>query len=120
MTLKQTLMLHIANPIYDSVFNDDFLDGDEDLRRIVTRLLSAASDTQVRHNMNIEEEISMALENRDTEIMLYKQQLSQKEEQLATAIRMLKESGMDYAAISSALGIQSESITGQSDSRKQQ
>ncbi len=100
----------------------------------MTRLLSAASDTQVRHNMNIEEEISMALENRDTEIMLYKQQLSQKEEQLsqkeeqlsqkeeqlATAIRMLKESGMDYAAISSALGIQSESITGQSDSRKQQ
>lgn len=114
--------------------DDDFLDGDEDLRRIVTRLLSAASDTQVRHNMNIEEEISMALENRDTEIMLYKQQLSQKdeqlsqkeeqlsqkEEQLATAIRMLKESGMDYDAISSALGIQSESITGQSDSREQQ
>ena len=60
-------MLHIANPIYDSVFK--YLMEDDDMRRIVTRLLSAASDTQVRHSMNIEEEISMALENRDTEIM---------------------------------------------------
>ena len=60
-------MLHIANPIYDSVFK--YRMEDDDMRRIVTRLLSAASDTQVRHSMNIEEEISMALENRDTEIM---------------------------------------------------
>ena len=51
---------------------DEEMMGDEEMRRIVTRLLSAASDTHVRHSMNIEEEVNIALENRDTKIMLYK------------------------------------------------
>ena len=51
---------------------DEEMMGDEEMRRIVTRLLSAAYDTHVRNSMNIEEEVNIALENRDTEIMLYK------------------------------------------------
>ena len=102
-------MLHIANPIYDSAFkylmgmldvfcqnrkdagnsqiltvSEDMMD-DEDTRRIVTRLLSAASDSQVRHNMNIEEEIFTALENRDTEIMLYKKEASDAKKEASDA-----------------------------------
>lgn len=76
-------MLHIVNPIYDSAFKYLMEDEriaktmqgmeDEDMRRIITRLLSAAYDTKVRHSMNIEEEINTALENRDTEIVKNKQ-----------------------------------------------
>ena len=66
---------------------DEALMEDEDMRHIVTRLLSAASDTQVRHNMNIEEEINTALENRDTEIMLYKKKASDAEKKASDAER---------------------------------
>lgn len=143
-------MLHIANPLYDSVFkylmederiaktlldvfcqdrkdkdnaqilsvDDEMMEEDEEVRRIVTRLLSAASDTQVRHSMNIEEEINTALENRDTEIMLYKneaneakkviaeqsEQLSKQTEQLVAAIRLLHGNGMSKELIASSLG----------------
>ena len=148
-------MLHIANPIYDSafkylermldVFCQDRKDGDnsqiltvseemmddEDTRRIITRLLSAASDNQVRHSMNIEEEIFTALENRDTEIMMYKkeasdakkeasdakkvinkqsQQLDKQSRQLQAAIRMLYSNGMDRGQIASALGISDKDV----------
>ena len=41
------------------------------MRRIVARLLSAASDKEVCDKMNIEEEFNTALENRDTKIMIY-------------------------------------------------
>ena len=96
------------------------------MRHIVTRLLSAASDTQVRHNKNIEEEINTALENRDTEIMLYKKkasdaekkasdaekiiaeqtmQLSKQSEQLLSAVKLLRDSGMSDDRIASSLGI---------------
>ena len=155
-------MLHIANPIYDSAFkylmgmldvfcqnrkdagnsqiltvSEDMMD-DEDTRRIVTRLLSAASDSQVRHNMNIEEEIFTALENRDTEIMLYKKEasdakkeasdaqkvinkqsvqldkqselLNKQSQQLQAAIRMLHSNGMDRGQIASALGISDKEV----------
>ena len=139
-------MLHIANPIYDSLFKYLMEDEriamapieNEDIRRIVTRLLSAASDTQVRHSMNIEEEINTALENRDTEIMLYKneaneakkviaekdeqlskkdeqlskqsEQLSKKDEQLVSAIRLLHGNGMSQDLIASSLGINIDEV----------
>ena len=66
---------------------DDSMMDDDDMRRIVTRLLSAASDTQVRHSMNIEEEINTALENRDTEIMHYKKKASDAEKKASVAER---------------------------------
>ena len=47
---------------------------DEEMRPIIIRLASAASDADVRRGMSIEEEILTALENRDTEIMKYKRE----------------------------------------------
>ena len=113
--------------------DEEMMEEDEEMRRIVTRLLSAASDSQVRHSMNIEEEINTALENRDTEIMLYKneakkarkviaekdeqlskqseqlskkdEQLSKQSEQLVAAIRLLHSNGMSKEQIASSLGI---------------
>jgi len=43
--------------------------GDDDMERIMHRLLAAASDSKVRQDMNVEEEYFQAIENRDTAIM---------------------------------------------------
>ena len=92
---------------------------DGDMRRVVTRLASTASDADVRRSMSIEEVILTALANRDTEIMLYKREaadakkeaadakkvIAKQTEQLASAIRALKATGTDGRVIVSALGI---------------
>ena len=98
---------------------DEDMMSDEEMTRIVNRLLRAASDSELRHSMNIEEEILTVIENRDTEIMQAKQkiasqaeqlnqkdiQLNRQREQLAAAIRMLHSNGMDKEMIASTLGI---------------
>lgn len=43
--------------------------GDNDMIYLLRRLLSAASDTKLRHDMNVEDEFFSAIENRDTAIM---------------------------------------------------
>ena len=105
-------MIHVANPIYDSVFK--YLLEDE----------RAASDTEIRQRMNIEEEIYTALENRDTEIMQTKklvaeqaqqltqqaQELSQLSSQLSAAVQALSESGMPRDMIAATLGITPEFV----------
>lgn len=55
----------------------------EDIRYIYDRLAYAASNPDVRHEMDIEDEILGELENLDTTIAKQKQQLSQKDEQLS-------------------------------------
>ena len=96
---------------------DEEMMEDEEMRRIVTRLLSAASDTHVRHSMNIEEEINIALENRDTEIMLYKNEameakkvIAEKDEQIVSAIRLLHRNGLNKELIASSLNISLEDV----------
>ena len=44
-------------------------DDDADMQRIVQRLLMAASDSQLRQDMNVEDEYFSAIETRDTAIM---------------------------------------------------
>ena len=49
--------------------DDDMYSGDDDMTYLIRRLLSAASDTKLRHDMNVEDEFFSAIENRDTAIM---------------------------------------------------
>ena len=97
--------------------DESMLEESDDKRRIITRLLSAASDAEVRQRMNVEDEISTAIENRDTEIMVYKQkmikqseELSHKEEQLASAIRLLHSNGVTDEMIASSLNVGLEDV----------
>ena len=50
--------------IDESVYADD-----SDMLHIIHRLMAAASDAEIRHKMNVEDEYFSALEKRDTEIM---------------------------------------------------
>ncbi len=51
--------------------------GDDDMLHIVHRLLAAASDSKMRHEMNVEDEYYSVIEKRDTTIMLKDRQIAQ-------------------------------------------
>ena len=93
---------------------------DEDTRRIVTRLLSAASDNQVRHNMNIEEEIFTVLENRDTEIMLYKKEASDAKKEASDAKKVINKQSEQLDKQSEQLDKQSRQLDKQSEQLNKQ
>ena len=65
-------------------------DGDSEMEYVVRRLLSAASDPDMRYQMNVEDEYFQELEDRDTAIMERdkiirdrEEQISRKDEQLS-------------------------------------
>ena len=89
---------------------DEALMEDEEMRRIVTRLLSAASDAQVRHSMNIEEEINTAIENRDTEIMMYKKEASDAKREASDAKKIIAEQTEQLSRQTEQLSRQTEQL----------
>ncbi|MCQ2197583.1 MAG: hypothetical protein MJZ60_08705 [Bacteroidaceae bacterium] len=70
---------------------------DEEMTRILNRLLSAASDAKVRQDMNVEEEYFQAIENRDTAIMLRDQKIAERDALLAEQGAQLAEQGAQLA-----------------------
>lgn len=63
--------------------DEDVYSGDDEMNRIIHRLLSAASDAKLRQDMNVEDEYFTAIENRDTAIMLRDQKIAERDAQLA-------------------------------------
>ena len=74
-TSKQTL--NIDESLYAN---------DDDMLHIVHRLLAAASDTQMRHEMNVEDEYYSVIEHRDTTILM-------KDKEIARQCATIKEQG---------------------------
>ena len=52
------------------LIDDRAYDGDADMQHILHRLLMAASDANMRMNMNVEDEYFSVIESRDTDIMI--------------------------------------------------
>lgn len=94
-------------------------ENDDDMLYILRRLLSAASDTKLRQDMNVEDEYFLAIETRDTELMKREQQLLKKDKELAEKdeklaekdekikrmVRLLKASGIETEDIAQTTGI---------------
>ena len=123
---------HVLN-IDEEMYSDD-----EEMMHIVRRLVSAASDSELRHDMNVEDEYFSAIENRDTAILLRDKQLAEqgaqlkeqgaqlkeqgaqlkeqgaqlkeKDEKLRTSVRMLLNAGVEKNVIAVSLGITIEEI----------
>ena len=57
--------------------------GDTDMQLIVNRLLAAAADAKMRHNMNVEDEYFSVIEKRDTEIMMKDAEIARQGAKLA-------------------------------------
>jgi len=62
--------------------DDEIYAGDTDMQLIIHRLLMAATDANVRHDMNVEDEYYSVIESRETEIMVVTQELAEKKVEL--------------------------------------
>ena len=81
-------------------------DGDADMLRIVQRLLAAASDAKIRHDMNVEDEFFSVIEKRDTDLML-------KDKKIAEQITQIAEQNTQIAEQSNQIAEQSTQIAEQ-------
>lgn len=98
--------------------------GDDNMEYIVHRLTEAAADSDMRQNMNVEDEYYSAIENRDTaimnrdkkikeqekEILEKDKKLSEKDSQIRSLALALKDKGMSLQQIASLTGIDSERL----------
>lgn len=66
------------------LIDENKYDGDTEMMHILHRLLTAASDTKLRQDMNVEDEFFSAIENRDTEIMLRDKKIALQGETIAS------------------------------------
>ncbi|MBR6112089.1 MAG: hypothetical protein IKQ08_09105 [Paludibacteraceae bacterium] len=70
-----------GDPQFVSMSGRD-ISEDKDMERIINRLAKAATISDIRMTMNIEDEIYSELENLDTKILSQKKALAQKDKQL--------------------------------------
>ena len=104
--------------------DDTLYSGDADMQHILHRLLMAATDADMRQDMNVEDEYFSVIEKRDTEIMMrdkklaeqnvklaeQKAQLEQKDEILKSSVQMLVKSGVPFGSIANTLGISIDEV----------
>ena len=64
--------------------DEDKFDGDIEMMHILHRLITAASDSKLRQDMNVEDEFFSAIENRDTAIMQRDKKIASQQEILDT------------------------------------
>lgn len=87
-------------------------ENDVELQRIISRLASAAANPDIRHTMNIEDEIFTELESLDTQVLVQKkkiieqgEQLAQQASQLAASVKLMLKSNIPCEVIAQTLGI---------------
>ena len=71
--------------------NEDEYAGDSEMEYIVRRLLSAASNPDVRQDMNVEDEFFKAIEDRDTELMVKDKAIKELDEAIKELDEAIKE-----------------------------
>ena len=91
-TRKDSNNQQILN-IDDSLYPED----DVEMQRILHRLLMAATDADMRMDMNVEDEYFSIIEMRDTEIMQKTRELAEKNVQLAETNDQLAEKNVQLA-----------------------
>ena len=118
-TRKSKLSQQILN-IDDSLYPED----DIEMQRILRRLLMAATDAEMRMDMNVEDEYFSIIEQRDTDILqkdrriaeqnveiaAKNEQLSQKDELLRKSIMLLAKAGLSPEAIAENLNINIDTV----------
>jgi len=118
-----------------TIFIDEnrYAEEDAEMQRILRRLLMAAVSSDIRQDMNVEDEYYSYLEQKETEVMMkdriiaqqdaqlsqqkeqlsqqkeqlsrQKEQLSRQETQLRASIKMLLDAGLPPAKVAESLGI---------------
>ena len=81
--------------------------------RIVQRLLAAASDAKIRHDMNVEDEFFSVIEKRDTDLMLKDKKIAEQITQIAEKNSQIAEQNTQIAEQSNQIAEQSNQIAEQ-------
>ena len=99
--------------------NDSPFEDDDDMQYLLRRLLMAAADSQLRQDMNVEDEYFKALEDRDTALMIRDKKLAEKDEQLAEKDEQLAEKAEQLAERAGQLAEKDGQLAEQEEQLKQ-
>ena len=100
--------------------DDDRYSGDNDMTYLIRRLLAAASDTKLRHDMNVEDEFFSAIENRDTAIMARDKRIKEQDTLLSEQSNKISEQSNKISEQSNKISEQSNKISEQSNKISEQ
>ena len=90
-------------------------EGDDDMMYMLRRLTAAAADSEMRQDMNVEDEYYKAIEDRDTAIMTREKELKQKDEQLQQKDEQLQQKDEQLQQKSEQLQQKSEQLQQKSE-----
>ena len=90
--------------------DDSIYKGDAEMEHILHRLLVAASDSQLRQDMNVEDEYFSAIESRDTAIMNRDKRIAEQNAQLEEQSAQLEEQSAQLEEQSAQLEEQSAQL----------
>ena len=95
--------------------DDEMYKDDAEMMHIVHRLLSAASDAELRQTMNVEDEYYSAIENRDTAIMVRDEKIAQQDKLIDEKNNRIAKQDKLIDAQSNQLAEQSNQLAEQSN-----
>lgn len=81
------------------------------MMHILHRLITAASDSKLRQDMNVEDEFFSAIENRDTALMQKDKTIAEQKEQIRSMVKAMSDNGMSIEMISNITKIPLEEIS---------
>ena len=102
---------HVLN-IDESIYAND-----TEMQRVLQRLLAAASNAKMRHDMNVEDEYFSVIEKRDTTIMIKDKkiaeqsaQINEQTAQIRKSVQMLYRAGLSAEMIAVNLGMELKAV----------
>ena len=100
--------------------DEDKYADDNDMLYVLHKLTAAAANSEMRQDMNVEDEYYKAIEDRDTAIMQRDKILKEQEEQLSQQNEQLSQQSEQLSQQSEQLSQQSEQLSQQSEQLSQQ
>ena len=95
-------------------------EGDADMMYMLHRLTAAAADSEMRQDMNVEDEYYKAIEDRDTAIMQREKEIKKREKQLQQQNEQLQQQGEKLQQREEQLQQQNEQLQQQGEQLQQQ
>jgi hypothetical protein len=90
----------------ESLYPED----DAEMQRILRRLLMAAANSDIRQDMNVEDEYYSYLEQKETEVLIKDKIIAQKDAQLSKSIKMLIGTGLSAEKVAESLGVDIKTV----------
>ena len=100
--------------------DEDKYADDNDMMYVLHKLTAAAANSEMRQDMNVEDEFYKAIEDRDTAIMQRDKILKEQSEQLSQQSEQLSQQSEQLSQQSEQLSQQSEQLSQQSEQLSQQ